>query len=72
MNANIGLMSYIGYLCLFAYSGVQHVLRFVLLCLRIARPMLPVSLECPFLIATAVFLTFIYSGRIQFLFLCAL
>ena len=40
-----GLMSYSRYLCLFAYSGVQHVLCCVL----------AVSLDCPFLIAPSVF-----------------
>ena len=38
-------MSYLRYLCLFAYSGV--------LCLM--YPMLPVSLDCPLLIASSVF-----------------
>ena len=53
-----GLMFYLSYLCLFAHSGVQHILCsvFVLfvfvLCL--VYPMLPVSLECPFLIAPLV------------------
>ena len=37
-------MSYSRYLCLFAYSGVQHILCFV--CLRPVYPMLPVSLDC--------------------------
>ena len=49
----------IHYLCLFAHSGVQHILCcvFVLfvfvLCL--VYPMLPVSQDCPFLIAPSVF-----------------
>ena len=46
-----GLMSYL--CCLFEYSGVQHILCFV--CLHLVYPMLPVSLDCPFLIATSVF-----------------
>jgi hypothetical protein len=48
-----GPMSYIRYLCLFAYSGVQH----ILCCgfLRILYPLLSVSLDCPFLIAPSVF-----------------
>jgi hypothetical protein len=45
-----GLMSYLCYLCLFAYSGAQHILRCVsrFVCLRLVYPMLPVSLDCPF------------------------
>ena len=44
------------YLCLFAYSGVQH----ILCCssfdfLRLVYPMLPISLDCPFLIVPSVF-----------------
>ncbi len=34
------------YLCLFAYSGVQHILCCVFL--RIVHPMIPVSLDFPF------------------------
>ena len=41
-------MSDLRYLCLLAYSGVKHFL--CLVC-----PMLPVSLDCLFLIATSVF-----------------
>ena len=41
-----GFMSYLRYLCLFVYSGVQHLLCCV--CLRLVYPMLPVSLDCPF------------------------
>ena len=54
-----GFMSYLRYLCLFAYCGVQHilccifVLFYFVLCL--VYPMLPVSLDCPFLIAPSVF-----------------
>ena len=52
-------MSYIHYLCLFAYSGIQHILGCVLdlldfvLCL--VYPLLQVSLDCPLLIAHSVF-----------------
>ena len=60
-----GLMSYLRYLWLFAYSGVQHILWcvFVLLVfvLCLVYPMLPVSLNCPILIEPSVSLTFIYS-----------
>ena len=48
-------MSYLRYLWLFAYSGVQHILRCRLVVLRFVYPMLPVSLDCPFLIAPSVF-----------------
>jgi hypothetical protein len=46
-------MSYLRYLCLFAYSGVQHIhcIDVFLFCLRLVYHMLPVSLDCPFLIA---------------------
>jgi hypothetical protein len=52
----IGLMSYLCYLCLFAYSGVQqHILCCVFVgCLRLVYPMMQVSLDCPFLIAPSV------------------
>ena len=46
-------MSYLLYLCLFAHSGVQHLLCFVFH--RLVYPMLPVSLNCPFLFALSVF-----------------
>jgi hypothetical protein len=52
-------MSYLRYLCLFVYSAVQHILCYVfvlfvfVLCL--VYPMLPVSLDCLFLIAPSVF-----------------
>jgi hypothetical protein len=41
------------YLCLFAHSGVQHILCcvFVFVFLRLVCPMVPVSLDCPVLIA---------------------
>ena len=46
-------MSYLHYLCLFAYSGIQHIVCCVFL--RFVYPMLPISLNCPFLIALSVF-----------------
>ena len=50
-----GPMSYLRYLCFFVHSGVQHiVLCFCFVFLRLVYPMLPVSLDCPFLIATLV------------------
>jgi hypothetical protein len=45
-------MSYLHYLCLFAYSGIQHIVCCVFL--RLVYPMLPISLDCPFLIALSV------------------
>jgi hypothetical protein len=51
-------MSYLRYLCLFAHSNVQHILCCVFICfafLRLVYPMLPVSLDCPFLIFPSVF-----------------
>ena len=47
------LMSYLRYICLFAYSGLQHIVFYVFH--RLVYPMLPVSLDCPFLIAHSVF-----------------
>ena len=55
-------MSYLRYFCVFAYSGVQHILRVlfcffvvVFFCLRLMSPMLPFSLDCSFLIASSMF-----------------
>ena len=49
-------MSYKRYLCLFAHSGVQHMLCYVFaLCSFVLYPMLPVSLDCPFVIVLSVF-----------------
>jgi hypothetical protein len=48
-----GLMSYLRYLHFFAYSGVQHILCCVFL--RLLYPMLPVSVDCSFLITLSVF-----------------
>jgi hypothetical protein len=52
-----GFMSYLCYLCLFAYSVVQQTLCcvYVLCFLRLVYPMLPVSLDFPFLIVPSVF-----------------
>jgi hypothetical protein len=46
---------------LFEYSGDQHISRcvFVLFFLRLVYPMLPVSLNCPFVIALRYSLTFV-------------
>ena len=48
-------MSYLPYLCLFAPSGVTHILCFVLGFFRLVYPMLSVSLDCPFLMIPSVF-----------------
>jgi len=52
-----GLMSCLRYLSLFAYCGVQHILCcvFHLFVLCLVCPMLPVSMDCPYLIAPSVF-----------------
>jgi len=46
-------MSYLRHLCLFAHSGVQHILCCVFA--LFFSVMLPVPLECLFLIASSVF-----------------
>jgi len=50
-------MSYLRYVYALPYSGVQHIFCsvFVLFCLPLVHPMLPVCLDCPFLIAPSVF-----------------
>ena len=48
-----GLMSYLRYLWLFAYNDIQYLLSFV--CLRLMYPMLPISLDCSFVIALLLF-----------------
>ena len=50
-----GFMSYLRYLCLFAHSGVRLILCCVLFFFVLLLSMLPVSLDCPFLIAHLVF-----------------
>ena len=42
-------------ICLFSYSGVQHILFCAFVFLRHVNPMLTVSLDCPFLIAPFIF-----------------
>ena len=54
-----GLVSYLLYLCLLVCSGVQHILCCVFVFPRLLYTMLPVSLDCPFVIVTSVF-SFIY------------
>jgi hypothetical protein len=48
-----GFMSNLPYLCLLTNSGVQHTLCCVFL--RLVYSMLPVSLDCQFLISPSVF-----------------
>ena len=48
-------MSYIRHLCLFVHSGVQHILCCV--SFRLVYHMLPVSMDCPFLITPSVLST---------------
>ena len=50
-----GIMSYLRYLCLFAHSWVQQILCCVFVSLGLVYPMLPVSTDCPFLVAPSVF-----------------
>jgi len=52
-----GLMTYLHYLCLFTYSGVQYILCcvFVLSFLRLVCSMFQVSLDCSFVIVPSVF-----------------
>ena len=49
------LVSYLRWLCLVAHNGVQHILYCVFVCLRPEYPVLPVSPDCLFLIASSVF-----------------
>ena len=52
-------MFYLRYFCLFAYSGVQHILCCVLsLFVFVLCSVYPVSLDCPFLIAPSVSLDY--------------
>ena len=52
----VGFMSCLCYLRLLAHSGVQHLLCcvFCFVCLRLVYPILPVSLNCPILIAPSI------------------
>jgi hypothetical protein len=52
-----GLMSYLRYLCLLVYSGVQHILCCVFVLFFFDLSLLPVSLDSPFLIAPSVLRT---------------
>ena len=48
-------MSYLRYLCLFAYIGAQHIMCCVSGFFLFFFVLLPVSLDCPFLITPSVF-----------------
>ena len=50
-----GLVSYLHYLCLFVYNGVQHMLCCVFVLVVFVFCLLPVSLDCPFLITPSIF-----------------
>ena len=59
-------MSFVRYLCLSEYSGVQHIVCCIfVLYVFVLCPMLPISLDCPFLIALSVFSN-IYSVKASF------
>ena len=61
-----GLMFQLRYLCLFAYSAVQRILYCVFVFLRLVFPMLPVSLDCPFILLPLRYsLTFIALNCIE-------
>ena len=47
-----GFMYYLGYLCLFAHNGVQHILCCVY---ALFFFVLPVSLDCPFVTVPSIF-----------------
>ena len=52
-------MSYLRYLCLFAHSAVQHILCSVFVLFLFV--LLPVTLDCPFLIKSDIYLYLSYG-----------
>ena len=60
-------MSYLHYLCLFAYSGVQYILCcvLVLFVFVLCTIMLAVFLDCPYLIAPSGFSN-VYLDRLRY------
>ena len=56
-----GRMSYLSYLCLFAHSGVEHIVCCVFL--RLVYHMIPLSQNCPFLISPSVFSNVYFSDE---------
>ena len=62
-------MSYLRYLCLFAYSGVQHILLcFCFVCFRLVFHMLPVYLDISFLIGPSSCVPYVTSFSGFFIF----
>jgi hypothetical protein len=60
-------MSYLRYLCLFAHSGIQHILcSFLFFRLRLVYPMLPVSLGYPFFFAPSAFSNVYLQTKVLF------
>ena len=59
-------MSYLRYLCLFAHSFFQHILRCVFV-LFFFVVLLPVSLDCSFVLPFWYSLTFIYVETCKYL-----
>ena len=63
-----GRISYLRYFCLFTQWCLTHiVLCFCFIFLRLMNTMLPVSLDCPFLIAPSVFSSVYFRVLIQVL-----
>jgi len=60
-------MSYLCYLCLFTFNGVQHILccLFGLVVFVLCTQMLPVFLGCPFFVAPSV-LSYVYVVPLRF------
>jgi len=58
-------LSYLRCLCLFAHSGIQHILCCIFL--RIVFTVLPGSLDCHFLIAPSVFSNVYLKGSMALL-----
>ena len=55
-------------LCAIYKDMCSFVLCFCFVCLRLVCPMLPVSLDCPFLIASSAFSN-VYLNYVQYIFL---
>jgi hypothetical protein len=56
-------MSYLRYLCLFAYSRIQHILCCVFVLFFV--DLLSVSVDCPFLIALSVLSNFYLTVSVR-------
>ena len=58
-------MSYLRYLYLFVYSDSQHILCCVVVLFVFALcTLLPVSLDCPFVIAPSVFYHWMFTNKL--------